>query len=600
LGALTALRIRAAEPGAIVEVDVSMLEAHLSTLAFPMLVFERMQSLGVSANVRASPMLGIVRAADGWIGINCLTGQHWLDVCAMLGLPEYGEHQVPIMMGGPERDEFFAAAEPWLAQQPVMELLELCQALRIPAAPVGDGRTILGFPQYVERGFFEKNTGSDVEFVQPGPPCRFSTTPARSAAPPASAPPTDPELPFADLRVLDLSTFWAGGYVTSFLGAFGADVVKVESIQRPDGFRYQGVFPSDGDAWYERGGMWQATNLDKRDITLDLGSDAGRELALRLVETADVVVENFSPRVLDEFGLGYDQLVDVKPDVILVRMPGFGLEGPWRDYVGWALGFEQTAGMAAATGYPDGPPRSLQGPADPIVGAHATVALLAALEHRRRTGEGRQIEVAQIEVAACVTAEPVIEYSMNAVVSEREGNRQRGVVQGVYPAAGEDTWVALTVRDDADWAALTRVMGRPELAGDPRYASQAQRIAAHDEIDEIVASWSATRAADELVDELQAQHLPAARVLTMDRMYDEPQLTARGFYTELEHPISGPRRFPGWPMRFSRGPAHHHRRRAPTLGEHNTEILGDELGLTSDELAALREQRVIGERVLDA
>jgi crotonobetainyl-CoA:carnitine CoA-transferase CaiB-like acyl-CoA transferase len=614
VGALTALRIHAAAPVDVVEVDVSCLEAHLSTLPVPMLIFERMQSLGLTANVRAAPMLGIVRAADGWIGINCLTGQHWLDLCAMVGLPEYGEHQVAIMMGGPERDEFFTKAAPWIEAQPVADLLELSQALRIPAAPVGDGRTMPELPQYRARGFFVRNESSGVDLLQPGAPYRLARTPVRppgpvpqlgtSAATPRPPPapastrapggPDDPSLPFADLKVLDLSTFWAGGYVTCFLGAFGADVVKVESIQRPDGFRYQGVFPSDGDDWYERGGMWQATNLDKRDVTLDLGSEAGRDLARRLAADADVVVENFSPRVVEEFGFDYASLVEVRPDVILVRMPGFGLEGPWRDYVGWALGFEQTGGMAAVTGYPDGPPLSPQGPADPIVGAHAVVALLAALEHRRRTGEGQQIEVAQIEVAACLTAEAVIEHSMNGVLRGREGNRQRGFVQGVYPARDE-SWVALTVRGDADWAELVDATGIPELQ-DRRFATQPAREAAHDEIDELLTTWASGHDADELVDHLRARGIPAARILTMDRMYDEPQLLARGFYTELDHPISGPRRFPGWPVRFSRGPSTHHRRRAPTLGEHNGEVLGGELGLSAAELAALREQGVIGDR----
>ena len=185
----------------------------------------------------------------------------------------------------------------------------------------------------------------------------------------------------------------------------------------------------------------------------------GRDLARRLVRDADVVVENFSPRVIEQFGLDYESLVALKPDVILVRMPGFGLQGPWRDYVGWAFNFEQTSGMAAVTGYADGPPCNLQGPADPIVGVHAGVALLAALEHRRRTGEGQLIEIAQIEVAACVAAEPVIEYSMNGVVRPREGNRRRGHLQGVYPTAADDEWVAICVRDDIDWAHMVEAIG---------------------------------------------------------------------------------------------------------------------------------------------
>ena len=255
-------------------------------------------------------------------------------------------------------------------------------------------------------------------------------------------------MPFGDVKVLDLSTFWAGAYLTCYLGAFGADITKVESIQRPDGFRYSGAYAHEGDRWYERSGLWQATNLNKRDITLDLASDAGRDIARRLVRDADVVVENFSPRVVEQFGLDYESLVALNPDVIQVRMPGFGLQGPWRDYVGWAFNFEQTSGMAAVTGYADGPPCVLQGPADPIVGVHAGVALLAALEHRRLTGEGQLIEIAQIEVAACLAAEPVIEYSMNGVVTRRDGNRQRGYLQGVYPTAVDGAWVAISVRDD--------------------------------------------------------------------------------------------------------------------------------------------------------
>jgi len=396
-------------------------------------------------------------------------------------------------------------------------------------------------------------------------------------------------MPFSDVKVLDLSTFWAGAYLTCYLGAFGAEIVKVESIQRPDGHRYSGAWAHEGDRWYERSGMWQGTNLNKRDITLDLSSDAGRDLVRRLVRDADVVVENFSPRVIEQFGLDYESLVDLKPDVIMVRMPGYGLKGPWRDFVGWAANFEQTSGMSAATGYADGPPCNLQGPADPIVGVHAGVALLAALEHRRRTGEGQLIEVAQIEVAASVAAEPVIEYSMNGVVRPREGNRQRGYLQGVYPTAVDGEWVAISVRDDADWDGLVKVMGRTDL----------RRGLGHDAFDEAVAGWTRTLPPVVLVDTLTAQGIPAEQVLTADRMYDIAQLDTRGYYQELEHPITGAHRYPGWPFRITPGPVNHHRYPPPTLGQHNDEVLGG-LGLTDTEIDDLRERKVIGETALNA
>ena len=345
--------------------------------------------------------------------------------------------------------------------------------------------------------------------------------------------------------------------------------------------------------------MWQGTNLNKRDITLDLTSDQGRDLARLLVRDADVVVENFSPRVIDQFGLDYESLVKLKTDVILVRMPGFGLQGPWRDYVGWALNFEQASGMSAVTGYAEGPPCNLQGPADPIVGVHAGVALLAALEHRRRTGEGQLIEIAQVEVTACVTAEPVIEFSMNGIVRPREGSRRRDCVQGVYPTTVDDAWVAISVRDDADWAQLATAMGRPELLDDARFSSADQRQLAHDDFDTVVAEWTRTHAAVEIVDALNARRVPAEQVLTPDRMYDIPQLDARGYYEEVEHPVTGLHRYPGWPFTMTPGPGRHHRFAPPTLGQHNDEILR-RLGVTDDELEELRTRRVIGETALNA
>jgi len=614
LGLLTALRVRSAAPGQVVEVDVSTFESLVSTLPYPMLMAERLQRRGLPTNSKAAPMLGIVRASDGWIGINCLTGQHWLDVCAMMGVPEFGEHQLAIMLGGPERDEFFAKAQPWLDSMTVADLVDLSQAMRIPAAPVTDGATILDCPQYAQRQFFVESAAEGSKFVQPGPPFRLSKTPTRPPLPAphlgvvaADAPEnnvvTDDEgdvaLPFAGLKVFDLSTFWAGAYLTSYLGAFGADVVKVESIQRPDGHRYSGAMLREGDDWYERGPLWQGTNLNKRDITLNLASDRGRELALQLAAQADVVVENFSPRVVEQFGLDYSSLAELNPAVIMVRMPGFGLEGPWRDYVGWALNIEQLSGMSAATGYSDGPPCNLQGPADPIAGVHAAVALLAALDHRRRTGEGQLIEVAQIEVGAAVTAEPVVEYTMTGRLRERDGNRDRRYAQGVYPAAGVDEWVALSVRDDADWAAVVDVIERPELLGDSRFESSEQRLANHDAFDHVIEEWTRTRSPEAVVDILSSRGVPAERLLTADRMYAVPQLDARDFYQELTHPLTGPHRFPGWPFRITPGPVRHHRTAPPTLGQHNDEVLND-LGVSADEIAALREQKVIGERLLDS
>ena len=264
-----------------------MLESLLSTLPYPMLMAERMRALGLPTNVRQAPMLGVVRAADGWVGINCLTGQHWLDVCAMLGLPEFGEQQFAIMMGGPERAEFYAAAAA-VAGRANRRRHRRTQSGTAHSGGSGQRRRRrAGHVRSTPSGGSSSRRREDWSFRRPGPPFRLSKTPA---APPRPAPrlgdgrdaitdrdgrpPTGRGSVAAvrGLKVLDLTTFWAGGYLTCYLGAFGADVVKVESIQRPDGFRYSGAQPFEGEDWYERSPLWQATNLNKRDITLDLSS----------------------------------------------------------------------------------------------------------------------------------------------------------------------------------------------------------------------------------------------------------------------------------------------------------------------------------------
>jgi len=218
--------------------------------------------------------------------------------------------------------------------------------------------------------------------------------------------------------------------------------------------------------------------------------------------------------------------------------------------------------------------------------------LLAALDHRRRTGEGQLIEVAQIEVGAAITAEPVIEYSMNGIVRPREGNRQRGYRQGVYPADGDDAWVALSVRDATDWSQLIDAMGHPD-------SLERQHVSTvdHDVFDAAVAAWTRTRSPANLVATLRKHGIPVEEVVTPEQMYDLPGLDDRGYYEEFHHAVTGLRRYPGWPMRITPGPARHHRFGSPTLGQHNNEILGG-LGLSRDELAGLRRDRVIGERVM--
>jgi crotonobetainyl-CoA:carnitine CoA-transferase CaiB-like acyl-CoA transferase len=617
--ALTAA-VAARDLAQAVVVDLSMLECLVGTLAYPMLFNESLKALGLPPpDQRHATLPGIVRCRDGWVGVNCLTGQHWQDMCSMVGLDEFAGRQTELGWGGPELEKFYAGLQTWLDDRDVESVVELGQAFRIPVAPVGDGRALPSYSQFQERPFFVPEP--EAGYPLPGPPWRLSRTPVGppTPAPSLGAPapfPLTPRaepagdsprqvrdyLPFLGLRVIDLGTFWAGPYAGMYLGALGADVVKIESVQRPDGFRFSGALPQEGDDYYDRSGIWQATNLDKRDLTLDLTGPEGRSLLERLVESADVVIENFSARVVEQFGLGYERLRILKPDVIMVRMPGFGLDGPWRDYVGWAMSIEQAAGMCAVTGEADRP-MNPGGFVDPVIGMHAAVAIQAALEYRRRTGEGQMIEVAQLEVGANLTVEQVVDWGLNQRVARRTGNRDRRFApQGVYTCASTATparpgdWVAISVRDDDDWRALVDAIGRPSWARADDLATVDGRRARHDEIDRHLLAWTSARDADDVVDVLLSAGVPAARQLRVDRLYEEPQLLARHYYQALDNKKTGTRRYPGWPMQFSFLHAPH-RFGPPTLGQHNVEILRGELGVTDADLARLAAGRVIGDRM---
>jgi len=337
-------------------------------------------------------------------------------------------------------------------------------------------------------------------------------------------------------------------------------------------------------------------NVGKRSVTLDLTRPEGVDLVKRLIAGADAVVENFSPRVMEAFGLGHDVLHEVNPRAVVVRMPAFGLDGPWRDRVGFAPTMEQLSGMAWMTGYADGAPMAPRGACDPLSGIHAAFALVAALEQRDRTGEGSLIELPMIEVALNVTAEQVIEHDAHGVVLERDGNRGPAASpQNVYACRGDEQWVALAVAGDEQWAALRRVLGHPLWAADPSLATHLGRRAAHDLLDRELSAWFATRGRHDVVEELAAAGVPAAPVVLPPDVVDNVQLRARGFFETLDHPHTGPTEYAGLPFARLRGVDRWCRRPAPALGEHNDEVLGGELGLSAEELTRLHESQVIGD-----
>jgi crotonobetainyl-CoA:carnitine CoA-transferase CaiB-like acyl-CoA transferase len=591
-GALAARR-RASATGVGDHVDVSLLEC--MTLAMQAFEWLHVRLMDLTGFARSIEVPSIEPAKDGWVGTSMVTGQQWQDFAAMVCQPVLAEDkELGYQLGRwPRRREVYDLIHPWFGERTVQEIVEAASLFRIPMAPLGHGASIPDMDHFIERGVFRRNPAG---FRQPRPPWQLSPRSVSAQVPERSSAPTERGLPLEGIRIVDLTAFWAGPSATHFLAALGADVVKVESIQRPDGIRFAASPPAGTERWWEHSWLFHGVNVGKRSVTLDLGRPEGVDLAKRLVAGADAVVENFSPRVMEAFGLGDDVLAEVNPRAVVVRMPAFGLGGPWRDRVGFAPTMEQLSGMAWLTGYPDGAPMAPRGACDPLAGIHAAFALVAALARRDRTGEGALLELPMIEVALNVTAEQVIEHEVHGVVLEREGNRGPAAApQNVYACRGEEQWVALAVAGDDQWAALRGLLGNPAWAEPPALATHRGRRAAHDLLDSELSAWFAGRDRDEEVERLAAAGIPAAPVVLPPDVVDNVQLRERGFFETLDHPHTGPTEYAGLPFARMRGVDRWCRRPAPALGQHNDEVLGGELGLTAEELDRLREAQVIGD-----
>jgi crotonobetainyl-CoA:carnitine CoA-transferase CaiB-like acyl-CoA transferase len=592
-------------------VDLSMLETQILGLTYyPVSYFEMLGRPWREARKVTVP--GIASAKDGLVDVGCGTAQQWFDLCAMTGHQEWIDEDSPLSIteqANEKADEIYA----WVRSRTVDEIRDLATAFRIPNAPVANGANVVDLDHFQQRRSFVANPRGD--FVQPDHPYHLQPAELR---PPQPAPrlgehtahyrevharvrrnPTanqQPErLPFSGLRVLDMTTFWAGPSCTHLLAMLGAEVIHVESMSKPDGTRLIAGIPVTEEQWWERSPIFSALNTNKKGLTLDLQREAGRDLLRRFIATSDVIVENFTPRVLDRIGVDFGTVQKIRPDAILLRMPGFGLAGPWRDNPAFAYAIEAASGLSWLTGYPDGNPYEPYSVGDPNAGVHALNALLLALEHRRCTGQGVLVESAMVDAALNIAAEQVIEYTAYGALLQRAGNRgPTAAPQNLYRTADIDElgrldcWVAIAVATDDQWAALCAGLGQPAWATDPRLAGADGRREHHDLIDERLSSWCAQRSGNEIVECLRQAGVPVAKAMQPHRQTELPQLAFRGFFEDVEQVAHST-----VPMRFSRGPDRFHVHPAPMLGQHNHELLA-ELGLTGDQIAELEADGIIG------
>ena len=399
-------------------------------------------------------------------------------------------------------------------------------------------------------------------------------------------------MPLTGVRVFDLTSFWAGPAASQLLGALGAEVIKVESIQRPDGTRLGTSYGVAGEQVWERSPLFMTCNTSKLDITLDLTRPVGVDVARRILDRCDVLIENYTPRVAEQFGL----LQHVRDDQIVVRMPAWGLDGPWR-----ATGrvsprrWSRPPGSPGAPATPTSRRSCLAGRAIPT--GHTTprsATLLALLEHDR-TGRGSVIESALVDAAIAIAGEQVVEHAYDGTVVERLGNRSAAhAPQGVYDSATPERPVALTVRDEDDWLGLCRVLDRDDLAKDDDLRTVDGRRRRHDEIDAAILTWTSALAPDQIAGRLAAAGVPAAALVNPREVGDVAQLVARGFFELVEHPVAGPVRLPGFPGRIGGRVEPFHRWAAPLLGADSERVLADLASVDAAEFAALVADGVVG------
>jgi len=565
---------------------------------------------GVNRFGRNYPV-GIYPTKQGLIGVTIVTPGQWRGICEMMGLPDLARR--PHLSLNTDRlknsAEIDAAFGPVWLTKTAEEWFELGLTYKLPLAVVPTMAELLKQKVHRDRGAFVPVRMGDVSFEGPVAPLRLELTPPKRGgeAPrpgahepvwtaPASQRPEHPApagtLPLTGVRIIDLTMGWAGPTGARHLCDLGAEVIKVEACQYPDWWRGTDLRASFiAEQRYEKIPWFQLMNRNKLDVTLDLTHPEGVALLKRLVSGANAVIENYSSEVLRKLQLDYSVLKDVRPGLVMLSMPAFGSFNAWSECRAYGSTLEQASGLPTITGFPHDPPTMNQTAyGDPVGGFNAAAALMVALMHQQRTGEGQNIDLSQVECMLPLVAPALIEQSATGAVSPRIGNRHPvHVPHGCFRCAGDDAWLAIAVTDNAAWRSLAGLLERQGFVS----LSASDRRARESELETIVAAWTSARDADDAMLTLQANGIAAGVARRPFDLLADPHLRARGFWHQVERPFMGTHYQTSAAFREGAEP-YPLRRPAPTLGQDNAAILGDRLGLGADELHRLTELGVIG------
>ncbi len=574
-------------------VEISHLDATLTAHAW------LVSSWAACGELLGRVPMDLVRAKDGWVYVMRIVPKD--EIFVMIERPDMMDENLTVDLPTwyANLDRIFAAVADWAKDKTVAEIVEFGQLLRIAVTPVVRGDDVLADEQLAARDWWER----DGDIAYPGQPFHFSQTPSkrRGAAPeigvttdaaPAvvarSATGNSTGLPLEGLRIIEVTANWAGPVAGRFLADLGADDIKIEWATRPATRALFWVGPTKDQQrqpWH-RAMYFNELNRNKRSICCDLSKPDGKAAFLELVKTADIVLENNSARVMPNLGLGYDVLKAVNPSLIMVSMSGYGADGPRRDWVAYGANIETTSSLTSITGYHDGTlSRTTLFYADPVSGNYAAVAMMAALHHRERTGEGQWIEMSLNESGVSYCVDALVTLQQTGEVRPPMANRDpRLAPQGVYRCIGTDNWVALTVRSADEWRAVASLIGRDDLGDDPELATLEGRWARHDELDAAISAYTAPLEQYEVTEALQAVGVPAGPVLANWQIMADPHIYARGMYQTVVFPVVGAYPTPTWPWRFERTPAAI-TRPAPLFAQQNQEILSEVLD--AETIAAL-------------
>lgn len=565
--------------------------------------------------------LGIYPCKQGWIGVTVVTPVQWRTFCHLLGIEDLATDPRYVERNGrlAASDELEARFKPAFLEKTADEWFALAIKHMIPMVVVPQMPDLLADEEHQRRQVFERLNIGAHSYLSPANPLRLSATPParngrvpsagedsahwkhpqpeRAAPAPASA---DTPPPLQGIRIVDLSMGWAGPLATRHFADLGADVIKIEACQYPDWWRGVDDRPIVFEQrLYEKSAYFNVMNRNKRSITLDLTTPKGVELVKALIRKADIVIDNYSAGVLEKLGLGHDTLERLKPGLIMLSMPAFGTDGPWRNCRAYGSTLEQASGLPQVVGRPQDPPMLNHiAYGDPIGGLHAASALLVALHHARRSGQGQRIVLSQVECMLTMVAPWLIQAHATGEAPERHGDGHPSYApHGSYQCRGEDAWVLIAVTGNDSWAALCEVIGRPDLAGSPALLSTEGRRTQGELLRDAIEKWTLTQTPDSAMTALQKNGVAAGASRLPTDLLQDPHLIERGFWKWIDRAHVGSHPQPSTGYReasLERVPM----RPAPTLGESNTDVLQNMLGLSNQELDGLEAESIIGTAAL--